>query len=68
MFFTFAIVFGLYGIIENPIWILPIEILNGSLFGLTFATALSYATHVTPVGSEGTLVGIVGTVMDGIGL
>lgn len=68
MFFTYAIIFGLYSIIENPIWILPVEILNGSLYGLTFAAALSYATLVTPVGSEGTLVGIVGMVFDGIGL
>lgn len=67
MFFTFAIIFGLYGIIENPIWILPVEILNGSLFGLTFAAALSYAIQVTPIGSEGTLVGIMGMVLDGVG-
>lgn len=68
MFFTFTIIFGLYTIIENPVWILPIEILNGSVFGLTFAAAMSYAALVSPAGAEGFLVGIVGMLMSGIGL
>lgn len=67
IFFTFAVKFCLYTMVENPIWIVPIELLHGLTYALPFATAVSYAAHIAPAGAEGTLQGIVGTVLMGIG-
>lgn len=68
MFFTFTLIFAAYTFIEDPLWTLPVEILNGAVFGLTYSAAISYAATVSPVGSEGTLQGTVGMALQGIGL
>lgn len=68
MFFTFAVRFFLYSIIEHPVWVLPVELLNGVTFALAYSAAILYAAHLAPPGTEGTLQGIVGTTYNGIGL
>lgn len=68
MFFTFTVIFGLYTIIKDPIWALPVEVLNGIVFGLTYPAAISYADLISPTGAEGMLQGVVGTALNGIGL
>ncbi|XP_022182048.1 major facilitator superfamily domain-containing protein 6-A-like isoform X2 [Myzus persicae] len=67
MFFLFAVRFLLYSIITNPVWVLPVELLNGLTFALAYSAATSYAAELAPVGAEGTLQGIVGTALQGIG-
>ncbi|KAL4085458.1 hypothetical protein QTP88_027316 [Uroleucon formosanum] len=67
VFLMFTIVFSLYAIIENPIWALPVELLNGITFAMYSSTAFSYAALITPAGAEGTLQGVVGTASIGIG-
>ncbi|VVC36477.1 Major facilitator superfamily domain,Major facilitator superfamily associated domain [Cinara cedri] len=67
MFFTFAVRFFLYSIIKNPIWVLPVESCNGITFALAYSAAISYTCLLSPVGFEGTLQGIVGTSINGIG-
>ncbi|XP_022182057.1 major facilitator superfamily domain-containing protein 6-B-like isoform X2 [Myzus persicae] len=67
MFFAYAVRFYLYSIITNPVWVLPVELLNGITYALAYAAAISYAAELAPVGAEGTLQGIVGTTMEEIG-
>ncbi|XP_050057858.1 major facilitator superfamily domain-containing protein 6-A-like isoform X2 [Aphis gossypii] len=67
MFFGFAVRFFLYSIIKNPVWVLPVEFLNGLTYALAYAAATSYSAEITPVGAEGTLQGIVATALLGIG-
>lgn len=68
MFFAYAVRFYLYSIITNPVWVLPVELLNGITYALAYAAAISYAAELAPVGAEGTLQGIVGTTMEEIGM
>lgn len=67
MFFTFFVRFLLYSLIENPVWVLPVELLNGLTFAMPYSAAISYSAHITPVGAEGFLQGVVGTTLEGIG-
>ncbi|XP_060874136.1 major facilitator superfamily domain-containing protein 6-A-like [Metopolophium dirhodum] len=67
VFFTFTCIFSSYTIIENPLWALPVELLNGITFAMSYSAAISYAALITPVGAEGTLQGVVGTAYMGIG-
>lgn len=66
-FFTIAVKFSLYTMVENPVWILPIELLHGLTYALPYSAAISYTAHIAPAGAEGLLQGIVGTVLMGIG-
>ncbi|CAI6371734.1 unnamed protein product [Macrosiphum euphorbiae] len=68
MFFGFAVRFFLYSIITNPVWVLPVEILNGVTFALAYSAATSYAALIAPAGAEGTLQGLLGTAMIGLGV
>lgn len=68
VFFTFSVRFFLYSVIKDPVWVVPVELLNGVTFALAYSAAISYAARLAPVGAEGTLQGIVGTASMGIGL
>ncbi|XP_060874397.1 major facilitator superfamily domain-containing protein 6-like isoform X3 [Metopolophium dirhodum] len=68
MFFAFAVRFYLYSIITNPVCVLPVELLNGITYALAYSAVISYAAELAPVGAEGTLQGIVGMAMEGIGV
>eukprot|EP00102_Acyrthosiphon_pisum_P007046 XP_003241276.1 PREDICTED: uncharacterized protein LOC100573501 [Acyrthosiphon pisum] len=67
MFFVYALIFFLFSIIENPVYVLPVEILSGVAFALFYSGAISYAHFSTPAGAEGTFQGVVGTALTGIG-
>lgn len=67
IFFMFTVIFSLYSIIRDPVWALPVEFLNGITYAVAYAAAISYAAVLSPAGAEGTLQGIVGMVLDGIG-
>ncbi|XP_046389484.1 major facilitator superfamily domain-containing protein 6 [Ischnura elegans] len=58
----------LYSLLTNPWYVLPIELLNGLTFGLAYATMTSYASVVTPSGTEATIQGLVGAVFEGVGV
>jgi len=66
-FFFFAVRFFLYSIIKNPVYVLPVELLNGMTFALAYSAMISYAALLAPPGAEGTLQSIVGTALTGIG-
>lgn len=68
VFFTFFVTYLAYYFIRNPLWALPIEVLNGLAFGLPYSAAISYAAILAPVGAEGTLQGVVGMAIYGIGI
>jgi hypothetical protein len=61
------VIFSSYSLITNPLWALPIEVLNGMSYALSISAVISYAAHVSPVGAEGTLQGVVGMALTGIG-
>lgn len=68
MFFSYGTAFFLYSMITNPILVVPVGIIVGVTFALTYSAAISYADFVAPTGVEGTLQGIVGTALYGIGM
>lgn len=68
LFFVYALMFFLFSIIKNPVYILPVEILNGITFALFYSGAISYANFSTPAGAEGTFQGVIGTALTGLGL
>lgn len=47
---------------------LPVELLNGITFALAYSAMISYAALLAPPGAEGTLQGITGMVLFGIGM
>jgi MFS family permease len=51
----FSVRFFFYSILENPWWVLPVELLNGVTFGIFYATMASYASIVAPPGTETTM-------------
>lgn len=53
--FAFGVRFLCYSFLSNPWFVLPIEIMNGVCFGLFYATMASYASIVSPPGTEATL-------------
>ncbi|XP_034839248.1 uncharacterized protein Sugb [Maniola hyperantus] len=65
--FAFGVRFMLYSIVTNPWWILPIEMFQGITFGMFYPTMTSYATVVSPPGTETTVQGVVGAVFEGVG-
>lgn len=53
--FGFGVRFILYSMLQDPWYVLPIELLNGVTFGLFYATMASYASIVAPPGTETTM-------------
>lgn len=51
----FGIRFILYSLLTNPWWVLPIELLQGITFGMSYATMASYASIIAPSGTEATI-------------
>lgn len=66
--FSCALRFYLYSIITNPVWILPVEFLNGITFGLCHAVLVAYARIIAPPNSVTTLVGLAGALYEGVGM
>ncbi|XP_050437367.1 nucleoside permease NupG-like isoform X2 [Adelges cooleyi] len=67
-FAMFALRFYLYSIVEDPLWILPIELLTGVSFAMAFLSGISYAAKLAPPGSEGTMQGLFGMAFQGLGV
>lgn len=66
-FMIFTVRFFLYSIITDPLWVLPVELLNGLTFTLAFVAGISYAAKIAPVSSEGTVQGLFGMAFHGLG-
>ncbi|XP_017840545.2 major facilitator superfamily domain-containing protein 6-A isoform X2 [Drosophila busckii] len=64
----FGVRFILYSMLQDPWYILPIELLNGVTFGLFYATMASYASIVAPPGTEATMQSLVGAIFEGVGV
>ncbi|XP_050430860.1 major facilitator superfamily domain-containing protein 6-A-like [Adelges cooleyi] len=67
-FAMFSVRFFLYSIINDPLWVLPVELLNGVSFAMSFLSGVSYAAKVAPPGGEGTLQGLYGMAFQGLGI
>ncbi|XP_026813003.1 uncharacterized protein LOC113553710 isoform X2 [Rhopalosiphum maidis] len=66
-FAMFALRFLLYSFIRDPLWVLPVELLNGITFGLSYIAGISYSAKIAPVGSEGTVQGLFSMAFQGVG-
>nr|NP_648493.3 sugar baby, isoform C [Drosophila melanogaster]AAF50028.2 sugar baby, isoform C [Drosophila melanogaster] len=66
--FGFGVRFILYSMLQNPWYILPIELMNGVTFGLFYATMASYASIVAPPGTDATMQSLVGAIFEGVGV
>jgi MFS family permease len=66
-FAMFALRFLLYSVIRDPLWVLPVELLNGITFGLSYIAGISYSAKIAPNGSEGTVQGLFSMAFQGFG-
>lgn len=64
---AFSIRFYLYSIITNPLWILPVEFINGITFGLFYAVLMSYSRIIAPPNAVTTFIGLSGALTEGVG-
>ncbi|XP_067134754.1 major facilitator superfamily domain-containing protein 6-like [Centruroides vittatus] len=64
----FSIRYLLYSVINNPWFVLPVELLQGPTFGIFYTAMTSYAKVVAPVGTEATMQGILGGIFEGLGI
>ncbi|GFQ94549.1 hypothetical protein TNCT_67221 [Trichonephila clavata] len=65
---AFAIRYGLYYVLKNPWWVLPIEVLHGITFAVFYASMTGYASDYAPPGTEATMLGIFGGLFEGLGV
>ncbi|CAL8081521.1 unnamed protein product [Orchesella dallaii] len=65
---TFGVRFLLYSILENPWWVLPIELFQGLTYGIFYTNMATYAYVVSPEGTAATVQGIVGSAFEGVGV
>lgn len=66
-FAIFGFRFITYSIIRDPLWVLPLELLNGMTFGLSYIAGISYSAKIAPRGSEGTIQGLFAMAFQGFG-
>ncbi|CAH4038499.1 unnamed protein product [Pieris brassicae] len=64
---AFGVRFVLYSFLTNAWWVLPIELFQGVTFGMFYPTMTSYASLVSPPGTENTVQGLVGAIFGGVG-
>lgn len=53
----YFILFGAFSIIQNPMWALPLEFLDGMMYGTTWSTAVTHLADATPRGGAATMQG-----------
>nr|XP_054770348.1 major facilitator superfamily domain-containing protein 6-like [Lytechinus pictus] len=63
-----AIRFVCYAAISNPLWLIPVEILHGISFLLTWTTLVSYLGTAVPAECMTTVQGILGVLYFGLGV
>ncbi|CAL1296718.1 unnamed protein product [Larinioides sclopetarius] len=66
-FAAYALRFGCYSIITNPWWALLIDTTHGFTFAMFHAAMTNFASIKAPEGVEGTMFGIFGGLIDGMG-
>ncbi|KAF8771384.1 Major facilitator superfamily like protein [Argiope bruennichi] len=66
-FSAYALRFGCYSIITNPWWALLIDTTHGFTFAMFHAAMTNFVSVKAPDGVEGTMFGIFGGLIDGMG-
>lgn len=66
-FISFAVRFGCYAYLQNPWFVLPVEVLHGITYAVFYASKTSFASVYATPGTEGTVFGILGALYDGLG-
>ena len=66
-FAAFSLRFGLYSLIKNPWLTLPVETLHGLTFAVFYSSKTAFAAVYALPGTEGTVLGILSGVCDGLG-
>ncbi|XP_055937330.1 uncharacterized protein LOC129966792 [Argiope bruennichi] len=66
-FAAYALRFGCYSIITNPWWALLVDLTHGFTFAMFHAAMTHFVSVNAPEGIEGTMFGIFGGLIDGMG-
>merc|ERR1712130_613496 len=56
-----------YSVLQNPWWVLPLELLHGLTFGAMYAAGIHYSSKLLPPELSATAQGLFGGVYNGIG-
>jgi len=56
-----------YGFIRNPWWVLPLELLHGLTFALSWSSVASFAAKIAPPGYGSTTMGVISAFFWGLG-
>ncbi|GFT40483.1 hypothetical protein NPIL_596491 [Nephila pilipes] len=65
---AFGLRYGLYYILDNPWFVLPVEVLQGLTFAVFYTAMTGYASNNAPPGTEATMMGIFGGLFEGLGV
>ena len=55
---AYFVLFGTFSVIQNPLWALPLEFLEGLTYGTTWSTAVIHLADATPKGGAATMQGL----------
>lgn len=66
-FVSMSVRFLLFFIIENPVWLLSVELLTGLDHSLPYSAMKVYSGIIAPDGLKGSVQGLFGTASNGIG-
>ena len=64
---VFVLRFICYATLRNPWWVLPIEILNGVTFAITWSVSCIYADAISPEGTHSTMQALLEAMHFGLG-
>lgn len=56
-----------YSLLEKPVWVLPIELINGFAFSMCYVVIASYSNVIARVGTESTIQALFSALFDGLG-
>ncbi|XP_023238107.1 major facilitator superfamily domain-containing protein 6-like [Centruroides sculpturatus] len=63
----YSIRYFMYSALEDPWYVLPVEVMQGLTYRLFYLTLSSYAKKISPLGTEITMKGILGAAFSGFG-
>ncbi|RZF43942.1 hypothetical protein LSTR_LSTR006750 [Laodelphax striatellus] len=67
-FFAYGVRLGLLSLLQNPWWVIPIELaMQGPTYALCYTTIVAYASAISPPGTSATTQGLVAGLDDGLG-
>lgn len=65
--FAISIRFLGYSLLTKPVWVLPVELVNGFAFSMCYVVIASYSNLIAPLGTESTVQALFSALFDGLG-